>query len=335
MSCILRFVPIQSSIVLLLVLGITQAYTISEEEVRNAAIINDLLVNCEFERARSRSDSLLIESPESILYYYMGVAVIGLESLDRNEVVDLSRFEEIYTAGLKRVAAAQRRTSDVVMLEGFLQASYFSILLLDGQYVRGVRQGRGALDLIKKTKEMNPQNFDADYFIGFYSFARGELRNRLRFMLFWMPDEIEEGLVALQRCMEHARFMSTAAAMVLADVSVRDGRLEEGRELLDSLLVEYTDSRFLLWTKARYYEALGEYFLAADVYGDLAHRYVSVSFYTNALNTAEHAMDLYEKSSYPAESALYELARTITEGVPRRGLSRGDTRLLDALEKYL
>ncbi|MGM0461167.1 MAG: tetratricopeptide repeat protein [Fibrobacterota bacterium] len=310
------------------------SYVISPREVTMASQINDLLVNCRFSRADHLSDSLLRSAPDNLLYYYMRVAVIGLESLDRNKTVHKDVFDSVYEAGMERIDTVSRTTSDVVMIEGFLQASYFSFLLLDGQYLRGIRLGRGALETIERSKSMNPRNYDADYFIGFYGFARGEIQNRLRLLLFWLPDATQEGITSLIECMDKSRFMSTAAAMVLADVYIRNGQLEKGKPLLDSLLNEYPDSRFLYWSRARYFDALKENYLAGDVYALLARRYMAASFHHNALNTATLALERYAAHNPRPREDMQDLIDSVKTEISPHELDSSDRGIYENIITY-
>ncbi|MGM0444751.1 MAG: hypothetical protein ACQEQV_11265 [Fibrobacterota bacterium] len=308
------------------------AYEISEKEIHDARQLNRYLVNCEFSRARGFCDSLFAEEEvrRLPLYYYMKVAAMGLESLDRDQVVHRESFYNTYNSGMAVIDSlktAGERSSDLVMTEGFLTASFFSYLLLDGKYMTAIKYGRGALDTIETAKKLDSSNYDADYYIGFYSLAKGELKNRLRMFLFWMPDGIKNGAESLENCMDSSRFMSSAAAMVLVDVYVRDGSVQKAAPMLDSLQGEFPHSRFLRWTEARLKEQQKDDAGAGQVYENLCRSYLDADYIHNALVTGELARTRYTTAGAEATA----LQKEIRQRVERSSLNRDDEKLYDAI----
>jgi tetratricopeptide (TPR) repeat protein len=275
------------------------SYEIKEELHSHAFKVNDLLIDCKFDEADSYADSLINSNESEPLFYYLKLTSMGLRMVDYDEIYKRDEFLKLFTRGyalLNRLEKTSGATSDLVMLQGFLKAAKSSLHLLDGSYMTAVSDGKESLKLIKKSKELNTQNFDVDYYVGFYNYAQSELKKRLFFILFWMEGSSSEGVLALERCSEKSRFMGRAADMVLVDILVREKKFDKVYEMLNPLLESYPQSRFLLWTKMRYYELQKDYSKTARAYKNLAENYFADGVWHNGLITAELARKYLKKS---------------------------------------
>lgn len=336
MSCTPRFCLLKITISLFLSALFCSlfSYTISPKEVEDALVINELVVNCRFEKAEHLSDSLLNENRDKPLYYYLVLASIGLRTLDSDVFKNEMKFKTTFDSGMNLVSKIEQKgkTSDLMMIKGFLKASYFSYMLVGGKISKAIGDGRGALDIIEEAKKLNQTNYDSDYFIGFYSFAKGELRNRLKVLLFWLPDGVKDGQKSLEICSKKSRFMRSAASMVLVDVFVRDGEFSKARPMLDSMKVVYPNSRFLYWTEARYWEGKNDDRRAAEAYRDLSRRYFDDFYWHNGIETATMAVKFMKKAKMDKE--LKAFSEEVKTSVPSSRLAKKDRGKFDKLISY-
>jgi len=296
----------------LLFVSILSAYSVPDSLCREASKVNDLLINCQFVQARKYADQLLAKDSTEPLYYYLKIASVGLETLDRDEVVLKSSFMKTYTKGMAILANSKNlsRDSYSMMLQGFLQTSLSSYQLLDGKYGSAVVVGKDGLKSVEKARELDKNNADVDYYLGFFSYARGELKKRVP-VLFWLENSSKAGIVQLQRCSDSGLFMNSAADMVLVDVLVREGELARSEKMLIPLMKKYPQSRFLLWTKTRLEIARGQTEQAARTFATLSRSYSEDAFYHNAILTAHESLKLLKSNPVNRKKTAADLVTLI------------------------
>jgi tetratricopeptide (TPR) repeat protein len=291
-----------------------QNYRIGGEVCATALKLNDFLVNCEFDKAYDLSDGLLKKNPDEPLYYYLVLASIGLKTLDFDEICDKEKFNRIYEKGMAKVSeklAFEPDNCDLQMIKGFLTSSNAAFLLVSKKYASGVREGTKSLDILKFAHSCNPENFDTEYYLGFYDYAQAELRRRLGPIGIFtgLPKNSAEGIKSLEKCVKYARFMNFAAKMVLVDIYVRENKLEKTRNLLPELLKKYPESRFLLWTKMRYEFAEKDEVSAINTAVSASKLYFRDNAFHNGVMVLEEArkMSSYRKFPYEIREKIVKL----------------------------
>ncbi len=277
----------------LLLISILSAYTVPDSLRREAKLVNDLLINCQFTQARKIADDLLTKDATEPLYYYLKLAALGLETLDRDEVVLKSSFMKTYEKGMAVLANDKdlAKSSYLTMLKGFMESSLSSYQLLEGKYGSAVSIGKQGLKSVEKARELDATNADVEYYLGFFSYARGEIKKRVP-VLFWLENSSKTGIVQLQRCSDNGLFMNAAADMVLVDVLVRENEIARSEKMLFPLMKKYPESRFLLWTKTRLEIAEGQNEQAARTFAELSKSYSGDTFYHNAIVTSHESLKL-------------------------------------------
>ncbi|MCL2844029.1 MAG: hypothetical protein FWE23_01050 [Chitinivibrionia bacterium] len=288
------------------VAAFAQTYKVGEKPIAQARILNNLLVNCEFDKAYKMTDQLLEKYPSEPLYYYLAVAAIGLKNLDFNEVLDREKFFEIYDVGIRLVEAMLEddpTSCDLIMLRGFLMSANAAFLLLEGRLAAGARLGLRSLEILRQAHACDPKNYDTQYYLGFFDYAQAELRRRLGPLGVFtgLTRNPQQGITALERCVRYARFMNRAAEMVLVDVYVRENRLDKAGEMLPRLLKEFPESRFLMWTQKRYYIARGDDLAAINIALTASRLYFRDGGYHNGVMILEETRKASNFRRFPAE----------------------------------
>ncbi|MDR0303675.1 MAG: hypothetical protein LBH98_02740 [Chitinispirillales bacterium] len=310
-----------------------QNYKIDNEINSIAIELNDLLVNCKFDKAYELSDELLRKNPDQPLFYYLSLASIGLKALDFDEIVDKEKFNKIYEQGMEKVnlmLKSEADNCDLLMIKGFLMSTNASFMLIGGKYASGINAGSKSLDVLRAANSCDGENYDVEYYLGFYNYAQAELRRRLG-VLFWLPKNSENGIAALEKCVKSAKFMNRAAEMVLADVFVREGKLEKTNEILPGLLKKYPESRFLLWTKMRYEFAAKDDFSAINTAVFISKSYLRDGAFHNAVMVLEEARKMSGMRKFPKE-----IRNEISEShnvIDKKNLSNSDARTFNSLTK--
>ena len=267
-------------------------YMVGEEAVVQARRLNNLIVNCEFNRAYELTDRLLRENPQEPLFYYLALAAIGLKNLDFNEVLDKEKFFDIYERGIlltETMLESDPKSCDLIMIRGFLMSANAAFLLLEGRLAAGARLGLRSLEVLREAHACDPTNYDTQYYLGFFDYAQAELRRRLGPLGIFtgLTRNPQQGITALERCVRYARFMNRAAEMVLVDVYVRENRLDKAGQTLPRLLAEFPESRFLMWTQKRYHIARGDDSAAFETALKASRLYIRDGAYHNGIMILE------------------------------------------------
>ena len=238
--------------------------------------VNNAMIECRFDDALRMTDSLQQLHPEEPLAPLLRLSALGLQDLDLEQKGESPQFEHTCSLTLRLIdtlEAAEGTSSYSMTLRGFALGSLTSYHLRLGRYTAAVGSGVEALRLLREAKERDGSNADADFFLGLYNCARGELRRRLWWLLFWYPGGEQEGIVQLENSSRNGILASGAATLSLVDVYLQARRFDDAARVLQELESRFSQSRFVLWARARYFEAVGDNKRAAHVYGKLSVSY--------------------------------------------------------------
>lgn len=304
----------------LLILIFTQLifpFSIPQQQRDDADYIIGLIINCQFNKALFVSDSLTREMPEEPLYPILNLMTYGLRNLDFDRAIDTLNFMKSYKASyeaVKKYKSKYGNTSYGLTLEGFIKASYASYRIFHGKYFSALGEGLDAVKLLKEANRIDSTNVDSYFFLGFYSYARGELKKRLWMLLFWYPGSRKEGKKMLEKCSESAQIASIPSQMILADIYREEKEYDKNQKLIQKLLDRYPESRFMMWAKARREEQLKNYDKAAEAYRWLADSYEKTEEGKyNALVTREHQLSML-KNANRKSSASHIAKLTLEKG---------------------
>lgn len=251
-------------------------FSFSEELKETTDRVFGMLINCDFEEVFIVSDSLIASDSTEPLFPFFKLCAFGLRDLDYDLIIDTVGFLDTYEKTLltiKKYEKIKGKDSYSLMFLGFAYATQASFYLLHKKYFSALGTGLDAIDIFEESKEMDSLNYDADFFLGFSNYVKGELRKKLWMVLFWYSGSKKDGLKSLELCSEYAYITDDAAKLILADVYAEEKQYDRACKLADSLLVKYPKSRMLWWSKARYYERLKMYLEAGKEYERLANSY--------------------------------------------------------------
>jgi tetratricopeptide (TPR) repeat protein len=243
------------------------------------AVVEDI-VRCDFSRAARRIDTLYRVHGDTLQAAFAQLFCIGLRDLDYG--IDTTRvtMERAYARSSRMLDSLQSGDTPAfhgyVTMQGFADAAISSYYLRNGRYIQGVSHGKSAIRLLKKARALHSDAVDPLFFLGLYSYARGELRKRLWWVLFWFPGNKKEGIARLHTCMQRGTLTPTAAGIALVHIYAQEHRFDEARRLLRRLQQRYPRSRFVLWAAARLYTHQDAHERAARVYDSLSSQYARI-----------------------------------------------------------
>ena len=311
-------------------------FELSQKKQNEATAIIGEVINCEFQTAFKMIDSLRGVDFKDPLYPTLKLMTLGLRNLDFDRPIDTTLFMKTFhesNEAVERYRKTHNRDSYSLTLEGFIKASYASYRIYHGKYFSAIDEGTDAVDLLEEAIEIDTTNTDAYFFLGFYSYARGELRKKMWMLLFWYPGNRKAGKDMLEKCSQTAKISSIPSKMMLADIYRELKMYDEAKELIDGLLIKYPKSRFMMWARARLNSTLGKYSESAAAYGWLSDSYETVSFGEyNALVTRETQLEMLDKAG---EKMLASKIAQETIDKKLGGSSKDTEKILKKIRRYI
>lgn len=325
--------------IMLLFLGIIfslSALEIPANHKHEACKINDWVINCQFTEALTHVDSLIAAEPTVPLFPVMKVSILGLRDLDLGTAADSALFRKSYESAhhsIKQYEDKNGKDSYSMTMIGFADAMFATYYVHHSQYFSAIDLGMDAIRLFRKVKKIDSQNYDVDFFLGFYNYARGELKKKLWMVLFWQFGKKDKGISSLEICSSRGSILNDPAKMILADVYVQEEMFHKYEKLIVNLENKYPQSRFLMWSRARFYEKKEKYLQAAEVYKKLSNYYKDVfKGEQNHLKTCLKQLEMLEKSKTHEDTLSHIAQATLDE--PYRGEERSIKKLRKKIRKY-
>jgi hypothetical protein len=253
-----------------------QAFSLPEHQDRYAGRCIRAILSCHYDSALHVVDSVIAVDSTDPLAPVIRLAAIGVQDVDFDTLLDSASFFRTYRIAESRIGAYERRlgvSSYSKMVTGFCKAIHSSYFLRLQSYYSALHNGFGALDLLNDAYILDTSNVDALLFPALYNYARGELKKRLWWVLFWYPGSKIEGINRLLLCEKYGCITSSASLFALAEIYTRENNPDEGARIIARLEQEFSQSRFVLWEKAKFLESQRHYFEAALVYELLTASY--------------------------------------------------------------
>ncbi len=234
------------------------------------------IMNCRFDSADSQCDRLISNDTQDPLGLVMRMSSFAFWDLDCDHPADTTQFLDLYKKTSSKIIAYESRygaSSYSKTLKGFSKAVLACYDLWHKSYLSGLNIGFGALDDLKEAKRIDVENTDADFFIGLYNYTRADMKKMFWWALFWYSGDKESGIKSILMCKKNGQIIKPVAALVLAELWIREKKYSEAKHLIKELETAFPKSRFVKWTHAKYFESQNDLSSAASLYGELADEY--------------------------------------------------------------
>jgi tetratricopeptide (TPR) repeat protein len=251
-------------------------FSLPEKSVASSRLVIPPMINCDFKKALSLTDSIIETDSRDPFPYILKLTVLGMRDMDFERTIDSALIISTNQKATVLIDSIEKhfgKSSYSRMLSGFNKSMYSAFFLRSNAYVSGLQHGFDALEHLKEALDLDSANTEVYFFLGLYDFARAELRSRLWWVLFWYPGDKKRGFERLSVCSRKSTITGTAAALSLSEVYIKEKMLDKADSLLSLLEKAYPESRFVLWSKVKYFEALKDYAKAAAIYEQLAASY--------------------------------------------------------------
>jgi tetratricopeptide (TPR) repeat protein len=266
---------------LLTVSLVVKASCFSLPDQRKAAVNETmkLMLECDFDSAFSMCDSLSASDRADPMAGMLKLSAMGFLDLDCNHASDSVRFFEQLARTESMVFAYETKngvSSYSLTIKGFARAIAACYFLWHKSYIKGLNAGFDALGILKEAKKRDAANYDVDLFLGLYNYARADMKRMFWWAFFWYPGDRESGIRSLVLCRKNGQFTQSVAALVLAELSIREKRFQEAGKIIAELEHDFPKSRLTRWTRAKYFEEQKLSPQAAETYGGLADEYDTI-----------------------------------------------------------
>lgn len=251
-------------------------FTLPEKSIKSTKIVIPPMINCDFKIAIGLTDSIINGNKRDPFPYILKLTVLGMRDMDFESTLDSSLFLATSRYAGILIDSMERhdgKSSYSRMLAGFNKSMYSAFFLRNSMYGPGLQSGFAALDLLKESIALDSTNTEVLFFLGLYDFARAELKTRLWWVLFWYPGDKNRGFERLKLCSKYSAITGTAAALSLSEAYIKEHMLGKADSLLTQLEALFPESRFVLWTRIKYFEEKQDFSKAAALYEQLAESY--------------------------------------------------------------
>jgi hypothetical protein len=239
------------------------------------------ILDCRYDIARSIVDSAAAADTSDPLAPFLKLVMLGMRDVDFDTVVDSSDF----FATFRRTAALIERyeqkngiSSYSRMISGLTKGALSSFYLRQGSYYAALHDGFKALDLLGESVRLDSANADPLVLLGLYDYARGELKKRLWWVMFWYPGSKERGISRLWTCHEKGLLTGTASLFALANIYFLEKKPEECKKIIALLEPGFPRSRFFLWQKINCLESQRLFYEASLACDLLAQSYAKEKY---------------------------------------------------------
>ncbi len=244
------------------------------------AVVDDI-IRCNFDRAQRRIDTIHSQHEDTLTASFLRVFLIGLRDLDYSLEIKRPPMERAFEKTMELLDSSDTGedpmgASCIDMTRGMAQAAISSYYLRTGNYLKGIGNGRKAVNSLNEAVAQHPSNVDASFFLGLYSYARGELRKRLWWVLFWFPGNKKKGIATLQQCAHQGTITRTAARIALVHIYAMEQWFSRAHTVHSRLRERYPHSRFVKWAYAQLCTEQRRFEEAAQTYTALARTYEKI-----------------------------------------------------------
>ena len=206
------------------------------------------------------------------------LAAIGIRDVDFDTTLDTAGFFRMYRTAENRITDYEKTngpSSYSKMLAGFCKGIYSAFYLREKSYLAALKSGFKSLDLLGESHRLDTTNVEPFFLLGLYEYAKGELKRRLWWVLFWYPGSKKDGIARLWSSTENGFLTSEASLFALIDIYVRENKPDNCAPIVERVEQNFPKSRFTLWAKAKYLASRRLFYEAGLAYELLSESYAA------------------------------------------------------------
>ncbi|HEX7371489.1 MAG TPA: tetratricopeptide repeat protein [Thermodesulfobacteriota bacterium] len=224
--------------------------------------------------------ALEMDRKSPVAYAYLAMAYLfsyetGLDEKEKkkSETSLLRAVEDTQTLAEKRLEE-NPRNADACFSMAIVRMVKNRWEILHRNYFRAFREAQGVWDLLEKTRELDPQNFDVYYPMGVLHYHLAQLSGIARWItsLFITPGDRERGIREFETAHEKGRLMrDLAASSLVSAYSGYEKQPARALPLATKLKEKYPDNYNFSFALVNIYSDLGRYEEAMAVAGEIGN----------------------------------------------------------------
>ncbi|MCL2688877.1 MAG: hypothetical protein FWE57_03385 [Chitinispirillia bacterium] len=321
--------------VILLIVPAVNALQIPDSHRKIAETAIREILECRFENAMQTAELACTRDSKNPIGPVLHLVALGMRDVDFDSTIDTQAFVRSFERARSAVEEYEREngvSSYSLTLKGFTLGIHASYHLKNGSYFSAAGTGLDAMRLMREARELDPTNTDVNFFLGLYDYAKADIRKKVK-VIFWFPGDKQSGIRQLEEGAQSAVLTKIAAQLALSDIYLEQKQPQKSRKIIDQLMKDLPNSRFVMWAAAKYYEDQKMHSEAALMYGRLADSYGKYPHGTyNAIVTRNKQAHLHNRAG-ETEAAIKACRQILEHGRDRRAnsLIKDTERLLNRL----
>jgi len=276
-----------------------QALQIPDSHRRIAELTIKEILECRFHNALQTAELAYATDNKNPIGPVLHLVALGMQDIDFDSTIDAEAFVRSFERAKSVVEEYEKEngvSSYSLTLRGFTLGIHASYHLKNGSYFSAAGTGNQALKLMKEARELDPNNTDVNFFLGLYDYAKADIRKKVK-IIFWFPGNKQSGIQQLEEGAKNAALTKTASLLALSDIYLEQKQPQKSREIIDKLKKKLPNSRFVMWSEAKYFHNQNMHSEAALAYGRLADSYNKEPHGTfNAIVTRNKQAHLHAKA---------------------------------------
>ncbi len=206
-------------------------------------------------------EQLKNEMPESPIGYFFHAAVLQTQMMDYEVYDDDGHFISLVDSALERAKKQIKNDHKDPAAYFYLGSSHGYLSLhfsRQGKYWQALRHAKRSAESLQVAVSKDSTFHDAYLGLGWYKYYRSKLSHRLSWLPF-IRDEREDGKQMIMKALTGSRYSRYSALNSMCWILLDEGEYERGLQLVESVLVEFPDSRVFLWCAAKLNKKLGDW----------------------------------------------------------------------------
>jgi tetratricopeptide (TPR) repeat protein len=278
------------------------------------------ILNCRYDAAFAIIDSAAQVDKKDPLAPLLRLTALGIRIVDFDSTIDTAYFFRTHQLTQTTIEQFERDrgvSGYSKMLSGICKGIYSAFYLRRGSYYIALQNGFETLDLLNEAVRLDSSLIDPLFLLGLYDYARGEMKKRLWWIMFWYPGSKDRGITRLWTCRKQGVLTGTAALFTLSEIYLRENNTEESMNIMNLLEKDFSKSRFFLWQKTKYLESKRLFYEASLACELLADSYAHEPYGNyNVIFSQNQRAHLLVKSGQKKEAL--EVCRQILNTAPTK-----------------
>lgn len=216
----------------------------------------DQIINQKYDQAEKTFSILDKDFPDIPLGKIYLSSVKIAQAFDYADEYDKNFIQQNLKEAIKQSEALlkkDKKNSWNIYFAGISEAIMAYFYALDESWLSAFSYGLSAVNYLEDLIEIDSTFYEAYGAVGGYKYWKSKKTN----FLHWLPffsDEREEGIKLIEKEIKHSTYHYYLAVYSLSWIYIDNKNYNDAKELSESAIKKYPESRFFLWALARAYQ---------------------------------------------------------------------------------